>query len=62
MYLKSFGFEVDNDPFKNHSKSLRNALVLANAPFGQKNNVYLDMFIANVLFNENNILVIDSDK
>lgn len=59
MYLKSFGFEVDNEPFKNHSKFFRDSLVIANAPNELKTNKYLEMFIGNILFDEDNELVID---
>ena len=59
-YLRSFGFEIDNKLFAEHSWYFRNALVRAN--FNDlKNNIhattdYLMRFFGNLLLNENNIL------
>ena len=59
-YLRSFGFEIDNNLFAEHSLYFRNALVRAN--FNDlKNNIhattdYLMRFFGNLLLNENNIL------
>ena len=59
-YLRSFGFEIDNKLFADHSWYFRNALVRAN--FNDlKNNIhatteYLMRFFGNLLLNENNIL------
>ena len=59
-YLRSFGFEIDNNLFAEHSRYFRNALVRAN--FNDlKNNIhatteYLMHFFGNLLLNENNIL------
>lgn len=59
MYLKSFGFDIDNEPFKNHSKFFKDALVIANAPNELKTNKYLEMFLGNILFDEDNELSIN---
>jgi len=59
-YLRSFGFEIDDKLFAEHSLYFRNALVRAN--FNDlKNNIhattdYLMRFFGNLLLNENNIL------
>ena len=59
-YLRSFGFEIDNKLFAEHSWYFRNALVRAN--FNDlKNKIYLTTdylmrFWGNLLLNENNIL------
>jgi fido (protein-threonine AMPylation protein) len=59
-YLRSFGFEIDNNLFAEHSRYFRNALVRAN--FNDlKNSIYatteyLMHFFGNLLLNENNIL------
>jgi len=59
-YLRTFGFEVKNDMFAEHSWYFRNALVRAN--FNDlKNNIhatteYLMRFFGNLLFNEHNEL------
>jgi len=59
-YLRSFGFEIDNKLFAEHSLYFRNALVRAN--FNDlKNNIYattdyLMRFFGSLLLNENNIL------
>jgi len=59
-YLRSLGFEIDNQLFAEHSWYFRNALVRAN--FNDlKNNIhattdYLMRFFGNLLLNENNIL------
>ncbi|GHT45011.1 cell filamentation protein Fic [Planctomycetales bacterium] len=59
-YLRSFGFEVENDMFAEHSWYFRNALVRANYN-DLKNNVhatteYLTRFFGNLLLGEKNIL------
>ncbi|WP_303978358.1 Fic family protein [Streptococcus danieliae] len=48
-YLRSMGFEVDNEPFKNHSKYFRDALVLDNAKLMYQRPEYLDRFFENLL-------------
>jgi fido (protein-threonine AMPylation protein) len=59
-YLRSFGFEIDNKLFAEHSWYFRNALVRAN--FNDlKNNIkatieYLMRFFGNLLLGENNTL------
>ena len=59
-YLRSFGFEIDNKLFAEHSWYFRNALVRANYN-DLKNNIkatseYLMRFFGNLLFGENNTL------
>ena len=59
-YLRSLGFDANNDMFERHSKYFRNALVRANYNDFQ-NNVYatmeyLDKFFGNLLLGENNKL------
>lgn len=59
-YLQSFGFEVKNDMFKEHSWYFRNALVRANYnnyPKGiQATDEYLNLFLRNLILDENNEL------
>ena len=59
-YLQSFGFEVRNDMFKEHSWYFRNALVRANYnnyPKGiQATDNYLILFFRNLLLDEKNEL------
>jgi fido (protein-threonine AMPylation protein) len=59
-YLRSFGFDVNNEPFAEHSRYFRNALVRANYNDLTKNihatSKYLMMFFGNVLFGEDNAL------
>lgn len=59
-YLKSFGFTVDNDVFKEHSWYFRNALVRANYNNYTKGisatNIFLEKFFRNLLFGESNKL------
>jgi len=59
-YLQSFGFNVRNDMFKEHSWYFRNALVRANYnnyPKGiSATNEYLILFFQNLLLGENNTL------
>jgi fido (protein-threonine AMPylation protein) len=59
-YLRSFGFEIDNTLFAEHSLYFRNALVRANYN-DLKNNIhasteYLMRFFGNLLLGENNVL------
>ena len=59
-YLRTFGFDVHNDLFANHSWYFRNALVRANYN-DFKNNIhatkeYLERFFGNLLLGENNVL------
>ena len=59
-YLKTFGFSVDNDVFKQHSWYFRNALVRVN--YNNYTNgisatsIFLEKFFRNLLFGENNML------
>jgi fido (protein-threonine AMPylation protein) len=59
-YLRTFGFDVANTLFAQHSWYFRNALVRANYNDFKKNihatNEYLERFFRNLLLNENNIL------
>ena len=57
-YLHEFGFELDNEPFKNHSKFLRDALALANANRHKRTDSYLRMFTENTLLGGTHELVI----
>lgn len=60
QYLRSMGFNVENDLFTNHSWYFRNALVRANYQNIQKGikrePVYLERFFRNLLIGENNEL------
>ena len=60
QYLRSVGFDVDNDLFANHSWYFRNALVRANYSNYQKkiapDTTYLEKFFRNLLMGENNEL------
>ena len=60
LYLRSIGFKVNNDLFKEHSKYFRNALVRANYT-DYSNDIYEDMsflikFYENLLFEGKNVL------
>ena len=59
-YLRSLGFNVNNEPFEKHSWYFRNALVRANYTNMQKgiymNTEYLEKFFRNILLCENNEL------
>jgi fido (protein-threonine AMPylation protein)/biotin operon repressor len=59
-YLRTFGFEVNNDVFENHSWYFRNALVRANYKNHTQNihatNEFLLRFLGNLLLGENNTL------
>jgi fido (protein-threonine AMPylation protein) len=59
-YLRSFGFEVNNDMFAAHSWYFRNALVRANYSEYKRNiaatQEYLDRFFENLLLGGKNIL------
>ena len=59
-YLRSFGFDVNNESFEKHSWFFRNALVRANYN-DLKNGIYettefLELFLRNLLLNENHPL------
>ena len=60
QYLRSMGFNVENDLFANHSWYFRNALVRANYQNIQKGikreSVYLEQFFRNLLIGEKNEL------
>ncbi|MCL1874092.1 MAG: Fic family protein [Clostridiales bacterium] len=59
-YLRTFGYDLTNDTFEQHSKYFRNALVRAN--YHDTNRgitatlTYLDRFFSNLLFGEQNKL------
>lgn len=59
-YLRTFGYDVNNDTFKKHSWYFRNALVRANYNNREKSihktTKYLELFLRNLLLNENNSL------
>lgn len=59
-YLRSLGYKVENDMFKNHSWYFRNALVRANYRNAVKDveptDEYLVLFFRNLLLGENNEL------
>jgi len=59
-YLRTLGFDVNNDLFSAHSWYFRNALVRANYQDLSRNihrtNTYLIRFFSNLLLKENNIL------
>jgi len=59
-YLRNMGFEVDNTPFKKHSKFFRDALVLANAATTSeyRTDKYLKFFLDNALFKGQHVLSI----
>ena len=60
QYLRSIGFDINNDMFALHSWYFRNALVRANYKNAQKrvmyNFTYLERFFRNLLMGENNEL------
>lgn len=60
QYLRSMGFNVENDLFANHSWYFRNALVRANYQNIQKgikrDSMYLERFFRNLLMGESNEL------
>lgn len=59
-YLRSMGYQVENDMFKNHSWYFRNALVRANyrnIPKGVEPTLkYIKAFLANLLLGEKHVL------
>ena len=60
-YLNTFGFELNNEPFKNHSKYFRDSLALANANRMIRTEKYLRMFTENILLGGVNKLLIRRD-
>ena len=60
LYLRSLGFDVDNDLFENHSWYFRNALVRANYNNLKKGVVadqsYLESFFENLMYGGDNVL------
>lgn len=59
-YLQSLGYDINNDPFKQHSWYFRNALVRANyrnlTKDVERTTGYLERFFRNLLLGENNEL------
>ncbi len=59
-YLRTFGFDVNNDMFAQHSWYFRNALVRANYNDFKNNihatNEYLERFFRNLILGEKNVL------
>ncbi len=55
-YLRSLGFEIDNEPFQKHAKYFRDALVLDNAKLVNKRSDFLTAFFENLLLNGQNDL------
>lgn len=60
-YLRTFGFELNNEPFKNHSKYFRDALAIAHASRDKQTDKYLRMFTENLLLTGTHVLVIRKD-
>ena len=58
-YLRDLGFEVNNEPFKEHAKYFRDALVMANAKRNLATDIYLRRFTENLLLGGTNKLSID---
>ena len=58
-YLRQLGFEIDNEPFKNHSRFFRDSLALANYHKRGKKDEYLRMFTENTLLNGHHKLEIE---
>lgn len=60
MYLRSLGFDVNNDLFEKHSWYFRNAMVRANynnlAKGVHETTKYLELFLRNLLLGEGNLL------
>ncbi|MDD3151995.1 MAG: Fic family protein, partial [Bacteroidales bacterium] len=60
QYLRSIGFNINNDLFEQHSWYFRNALVRANYKNAKKGIMYnfsfIELFLRNLLMNENNEL------
>jgi fido (protein-threonine AMPylation protein) len=60
-YLRTLGFDLTNDLFAENALYFRNALVRANYNNISKQifqtNYYLELFLRNLLYNENNILL-----
>ena len=55
-YLRSLGFEIDNEPFQKQAKYFRDALVLDNAKLVNKRSDFLTAFFKNLLLNGQNDL------
>ncbi|HGL8783566.1 TPA: Fic family protein, partial [Streptococcus suis] len=55
-YLRSLGFDIDNEPFQKHAKYFRDALVLDNAKLVNKRSYFLTAFFENLLLNGQNDL------
>jgi fido (protein-threonine AMPylation protein) len=51
-YVRSLGFELDNEPFKQQAQYFRDALVLANTNLQYQNTTFLDQFMKNAILGE----------
>ena len=60
-YLHTFGFELNNEPFKNHSRYFRDSLAIANADRINRTDKYLRMFTENTLLSGTHELIIELD-
>ena len=60
-YLNTSGFELNNEPFKNHSRYFLDSLALANAGRMNRTDKYLRMFTENALLGGTHELVINKD-
>ncbi|MDR0846596.1 MAG: Fic family protein [Lactobacillales bacterium] len=60
-YLNEVGFEIDNEPFKEHSYYFRNALVRANSGVGGRTFEFLNKFVDNLLFGADNELDVQEE-
>jgi len=58
-YYKTFGFDLNNEPFKNHSRFFRDSLALANANQLMKTDKYLKMFTESIVLEKKHELIID---
>ena len=55
-YFRSLGFDVRNEPFKNHSKYFRDALVFTHADRTLRTDQFLKRFTENILLNGQHVL------
>lgn len=58
-YLREFGFTIDSQPFQDHARYFRDALVLDNAKMLSKNSKYLNLFFENLLLDKKHALSSD---
>lgn len=55
-YLRSLGFDIDNEPFQKYAKYFRDALVLDNAKLVNKRSDFLTAFFESLFLNGQNDL------